>query len=58
MWMFWAFKISFDLDILLFLTTLFQKFGKILFNFLVTLGVTLASDQMSHGIFVIGFSGV
>ncbi len=34
--MFWAFKLSFDLDILVF-WTIFQKLGNILFNFLVTL---------------------
>jgi hypothetical protein len=37
MWMFWAFKLSFDADILVSLATFFQNLGKILLNFLVTL---------------------
>ncbi len=34
MWMFWAFKLSFDVDILEYF---FKKLGNILFKFLVTL---------------------
>ncbi len=37
MWMFWAFKLGFGVDILAFLATFFQKLGNILFSFLVTL---------------------
>jgi hypothetical protein len=37
MWMFWAFKLSFDADILVFLATFSKHLGEILFNFLVTL---------------------
>ncbi len=35
--MFWAFKLSFDVDILVFLVHFLQKLGEILFSFLVTL---------------------
>jgi hypothetical protein len=35
--MFWAFKLSFDADILAHFGHLFPKFGEILSNFLVTL---------------------
>jgi hypothetical protein len=38
MWMFGAFKLSFDVNIL---DDFFQKLGKILFNFLVTLDTEL-----------------
>jgi hypothetical protein len=37
MWMFWAFKLSFDVDNTVFLGHFFQKLGEIGFNFLVTL---------------------
>jgi hypothetical protein len=36
-WMFWAFKLSFDVDVLVFWATFLQNLGKILFYFLVTL---------------------
>ncbi len=35
--MFWAFKLSFYVDILVFLGHFFQQLGEILFSFLVTL---------------------
>ncbi len=37
MWMFWAFKLSSEVDILAFLATFPLILGKILFSFLVTL---------------------
>jgi hypothetical protein len=37
MWMFWAFKLSFGVDILAFFGHFFQKLGKILFSYMVTL---------------------
>jgi hypothetical protein len=37
MWMLWAFKLSFDADILVSLATFSKNLGEIPFNFLVTL---------------------
>jgi hypothetical protein len=37
MWMFWALKLSFGVDILAFSGHFFQKLGKILFIYLVAL---------------------
>jgi hypothetical protein len=45
MWIFWAFKLSFDIDIF---GHFFPKFGKILFKFLVTLVRRFSDDEMKR----------
>ncbi len=44
--MFWAFKLSFSVDILVLLGNSFKKLGKILFKLLVTLTTALFSNFM------------
>jgi hypothetical protein len=47
MLLFWAFKLSFVVEILVLLGYIFQKLGEILFKFLVTLPTTLFSNFMA-----------
>ena len=48
MWMFWAFKLSSEVDILAFWATFSPIFGEILFSFLVTL-ITWYPYQPTEG---------
>ena len=46
--MFWTFKLSFDSYFIAFWATFFQKLGKILINFLVTLLTSIKTISSRH----------
>ncbi len=48
MWMFWALKLGFNIDILVYFGYFFQKIGEIVFYFLVTLVLSTVTLRVNY----------